>query len=100
MERGVETGDLRQLRARPAHGVQPGERVRGVQRSEGHESAQPGFDAVVDTHRARKIGTAVDDAVADRVDRGAVEKLGDALHGAVPARRLLARDDRVVPVQE
>ena len=66
VERGVEAGDLRQLRRALQQRADRREVVRLVQRRERHELLELRHDRGVDADRRGVVGAAVDDAMADR----------------------------------
>src|SRR5215471_10583682 len=67
VERGVEAGDLRDVRLQSRTSANGREIMRLVQRSERLQFAKPLHDAIVDTNRRFELGAAMDDAVADRL---------------------------------
>jgi hypothetical protein len=67
MKRGVEDGDVRNVRKRLARPRERSERGAVVQRRELAQRVDLALDLRVDHDRGRKPLAAVDDAVADRV---------------------------------
>gem|GEM_PF-5998763 len=73
MERGVEHGDVRQFGQHGAGGTDAGEPRRVVQRCEVGKCLDLTLDRIVDERRPHEAGTAVHDAVTDRVNLVAVK---------------------------
>ena len=69
MEGRVEAGDRRDLRQQPRHGFERRERLRLVERRQIRKRVQPSHDGRVDRDRLDELRAAVDDPVADGVDR-------------------------------
>ena len=102
VERGVEAGDRRDPGQHPADELQCAERLRLVERCKVAERVQSPQHAVVDPHRPDELVAAVNDAVADRVDRAALfDRLTDGvLLGAAPRRREVLRHRHGVVVED
>ena len=100
MEGGIETGDLRQGRVDLHREADRREIVRLVQRRELLVGGQPVEHGRVDQHRARVVGAAVHDAVADGTKLEAVEGpqpcagLGDGGRQIGHARRRVGAVDQ------
>ncbi len=98
VEGRVEAGDGRHLREHGGHRGERGQGLRLVQRREVRQGLEPLDDARVDPHGTREDRPAVDDPVADGVDRaqaadGALELRG--IRDAARCRQVGAALDRV-----
>lgn len=99
----VEAGDLWGVVEGGAHGGDPQQGLRLVQRGQVDEGREASHDVVVDQDRSRELLSAVHDAVTDSLDPGHVgERVGDG-RGVLRAerRRQVARDEyAAVPVDD
>ncbi len=64
VESGIETGDLRQVRANCPERTDGSEVVRLMKRSQGHEPIKLSKNTFIDEYRCAECGPAVDDAVS------------------------------------
>ena len=98
MEGRVEAGDRRDLRQQPRHGFERRERLRLVERRQIRKRVQPSHDGRVDRDRLDELRAAVDDPVADGVDRVAApnDVQEPLLVEAAGRRRDVLRDDEAV----
>jgi hypothetical protein len=89
MERGVEAGNLPQMRKTRENGTDRGEVVRLVQRRERSIALLTGEHLGIHQNRTVVIGTAVHDAVTDghRLDLSLVAQPGSRQCAAPPGRR-------------
>jgi hypothetical protein len=68
VERRIEAGHRRNARQDLVHGIQRGQRLRLVEWRQVGEGSEAGDDIWADQNRAHKLGTAMDDAVADSIN--------------------------------
>ncbi len=76
MKRGVEAGDLRHVGRDRGDRADRGDVVRLVQRRERHQRFERGQHGVVDQHRRRISGSAMDHAMADAGKAGFTADMG------------------------
>ncbi len=101
MERGVEAGHVRRAGRRPAGRFDRGDAPGLVERRQRRQLPQPGDHRIVDDDRPGERGTAVHDAVPDRVDRGHPrDELADGRVVAVPVGQVVLVEDRVRGVED
>jgi hypothetical protein len=88
VERRVEAGDRGGVGQDGRHRRECRQRLRLVERGEVRQGRQLRLDSRIDSNGTRECGSAVDDPVADRVDRAeARDRLRDPRRVGIAARR-------------